>query len=215
MNTEILSYLVAAYLAFILGTLSPGPNVLAILETAFRKGRSHAIAVGLGMASGSLIWGISSIVGLTLAVLSVPYLIRALQISAACYLFWLAYKAFRAMHRMQANATTITNSTNLIKYYVQGLLIQITNPKSAITWLVVYSLAISETDNVLIGYYVIVGNVLLSVVIHISYAILFSLPQARAFYLKNRKWIQCVIGILFCVLATIMLFSRTIFNGVM
>ena len=164
MEPQIISYLLAAYLAFTPGLLVPSPNLLAIMETAFRRGRTQSIALALGMASGSLVWGISSVVGLTIALFAFPPLVKALQIVGACYLYWLAYKSFKAMKADGINAREIPVHTQLIRYYAQGLFIQVTNPKSAVTWLVVYSVALAETADKNIGLYVIAGKVLLSIV---------------------------------------------------
>jgi amino acid exporter len=54
-----------AYSACLLGLVSPGPNVLAVLGTAMAEGRRAGIALALGIAAGSVLWALMTAAGLS------------------------------------------------------------------------------------------------------------------------------------------------------
>lgn len=54
-----------AYSAFLLGIASPGPNVLAVIGTSMGVGRGPAMALALGIATGSFCWATLAVLRLT------------------------------------------------------------------------------------------------------------------------------------------------------
>jgi threonine/homoserine/homoserine lactone efflux protein len=59
------AHVLLAYIAYFIGTASPGPSNLAIMSLAMRSGRKAALTFALGVVSGSFCWAL-------LASLAVP-----------------------------------------------------------------------------------------------------------------------------------------------
>ena len=79
-----------------MGVISSGPNILAIIGTSMQRGRRHGVALALGVGTGSGIWAILTVTGLTALVTAYAGAIALLKIFGALYLLWLAYRAFRS-----------------------------------------------------------------------------------------------------------------------
>ncbi|MHA1554459.1 MAG: LysE family transporter, partial [Alphaproteobacteria bacterium] len=75
----------AAYVLYIVGMLSPGPNVLSIVATSMSAGRAAGKAQALGVASGTFGWGMTSWLGLTAILSLYAGALTAIKIFGAIY----------------------------------------------------------------------------------------------------------------------------------
>ncbi|SHO64401.1 Threonine/homoserine/homoserine lactone efflux protein [Pseudoxanthobacter soli DSM 19599] len=102
---------VHALLAFSLAagllTLTPGLDTALVLRTAAVEGPRPAMAAGLGITAGVLVWGVVAAAGLG-ALLAVSELgFRLLQLAGAAYLVWLGAGLLRAGVRRVRRRETI------------------------------------------------------------------------------------------------------------
>jgi len=206
--TDQFGFLLLSFLAYIMGMSSPGPNILAILATSISYGKRSVVTLAPGIVTGSVFWGIFSIFGITFLLLQFSSALFVLQICGALYLIYLSYKSFKSALSSNFNVLERDIRSTLAQRYLEGLLVQVTNPKSAITLLAVYSIALTKTASLNIALTVVLGNLFLSLIIHIRYATLFSGNIVRAFLIKNRKIIQLVISLFFIILARLLLFAK-------
>jgi len=58
--------LTLAFGAFLLGMMSPGPNVLSIMGTSMSLGRKPGCALAFGIATGSVAWALLTVAGLSM-----------------------------------------------------------------------------------------------------------------------------------------------------
>lgn len=199
-----------AYSAFLLGIASPGPNVLAVIGTSMSIGRSSGVALAVGVATGSLLWAMLTVLGLS-ALLSVyATTLTIIKIAGGLYLLWLAYKALKS-----AASTQDIEPKKLIGagdtpsgYFLRGLTIQMTNPKAALTWIAIISLGLQHDAPVWVGLIIISGTSILSLIVHLSYALAFSTPPMIRIYAKCRRAIQTVLGAFFAVAGFKLLIDR-------
>lgn len=193
------SGLLLAWSAYGLGILSPGPNVLAVMGTSMEHGRRAGITLAMGMVSGTLFWGTATLLGLTALLAVYASALTVIKFAGAAYLLWLAYKSFRAAMRTRSDLPeAVANDQKARQLYVRGLLIQISNPKAALTWIAIMSLALREGAPSWVGPAVVAGCLGISFVGHITYALLFSAPPVGKLYLRARRWIQGGLGAFFC-----------------
>lgn len=206
---QYLPEIMIALVAFLIGGLSPGPNILAIMTTSMSAGRSAGKSLALGVASGSFLWGGLSLVGLTALLSTYAPILTAIKIFGAGYLLWLAYKAFRAAASIiDPVARKIAAEPNLSGYYRQGLTIQMSNPKAVLTWAAVMSITLGEGVPLWVPAVVVLGSGVTSVVVHITWAVAFSTPPLVAVYQKTRRGIQATLGAFFCFASYKLLTSR-------
>jgi amino acid exporter len=199
-----------AYSAFLLAIASPGPNVLAVIGTSMSVGRKSGIALALGVAAGSFCWAMLAAIGLTALLASYAYAITVIKIAGGLYLLWLAYKAFRsAASRHDLEVATLSGPTrSLIGYAIRGFTVQMTNPKAALAWIAIISLGLQENAPAWVGFSIVAGTSILSVLIHCVYALAFSTPVMVRLYSRARRWIQAALGAFFAFAGIRLLTSR-------
>ena len=82
-------------------------------------------------------------------------------------------------------------------YYLRGLIIQLTNPKAALTWIAIISLGIQASATLGPALAIVAGTTLIAVVVHAAYAVAFSTAPAVRAYAKMRRWVQGALGVFF------------------
>lgn len=188
-----------AYTVFVVAMMSPGPNILAVIGTSMAAGRREGMALALGVAFGSLLWAILSLIGLTALLTVYAQALTVLKIAGGLYLLWLAFKALRsAASRHDLEARTIAGKhRSLLSYGLRGLIIQMTNPKAALAWIAIISLGTQNQAPISVGAAIVIGTFILSIVLHLIYAILFSTQRMVRIYGRARRGIQAVLGVVF------------------
>ncbi len=199
-----------AYGAFMLGIFSPGPNILSIIGTSMGVGRGSGKALAMGIASGSFLWGLLTLFGLTTLLTLYAQVMIAIKIIGAAYLLWLAFKAFRSAASANEMAIKQLNvSGGAWVYYRRGLLIQMTNPKAALTWIAIMSLGVDASAPLWVGASIVAGTTIISVIGHLVYALAFSTMPMVAAYRRARRWIEIGLGTFFCFASYKLLTAKT------
>ncbi|NSX56194.1 LysE family translocator [Parasulfitobacter algicola] len=199
-----------AYSAFLLAIASPGPNILAVIGTSMAVNRSSGMALAMGVAIGSFTWAILTAFGLSAILATYASALIAIKILGGLYLLWLAYKSFKSAaspHDIDAKELAGGRRTP-IGYLKRGYIIQMTNPKAALSWIAIISLGLKPDAPIWVGASIVIGTFFLSVTIHLLYAIAFSTPVMVRLYGKARRVIQGVLGTFFAFAGLRLLTSR-------
>jgi threonine/homoserine/homoserine lactone efflux protein len=195
-----------AYSAFLLAIASPGPNVLAMIGTSMSVGRRAGVALALGVAAGSFAWALLTAIGLSALLATYATALTVIKIGGGLYLLWLAYKAFRAAAARHDLAIAVP--TGARGYFVRGLVVQMTNPKAVLAWIAIISLGLQADAPFWVGFVIVAGTSLLSVVIHCLYAVAFSTALMVGLYGRARRAIQATLGVFFTLAGIRLLTSR-------
>jgi len=83
---------------------APGPDATLTIRSSLSGGRNHGLATGLGTASGSVVWGLASAVGLAALVVSQPALFATLKVTGAVYLAFLGLQSLNSSVRTHRSA---------------------------------------------------------------------------------------------------------------
>ena len=201
--------ILTAYAVFGVGLLTPGPNILSIMGTAMSVDRPSARSLARGVATGSLLWGLIAWFGLAAAIAAHEGLFLAIKLAGGLYLGWLAFKSFRSAarpRRIEASGLEVRGGRSA--YWRRGLLVQMTNPKAALTWAATISLGLSVEAPWWIGGIIVAGTTIMSFAGYLTYATAFSTaPMVRA-YTAARRWVELVLGGAFGVAAWQLLGAR-------
>lgn len=212
--TDFSTYLpgiLLAYSAFLLAIASPGPNILAVIGTSMSVNRSSGIALATGVATGSFTWAVLTVFGLSAILAAYASALLAIKIFGGLYLLWLAYKSFKsAMSRHDIEAQELAGGRRKpFGYLKRGYFIQMTNPKAALAWIAIISLGLQEGAPLWVGAVIVLGTFMLSLIIHLLYAVAFSTPMMVRAYGKARRTIQGVLGGFFALAGLRLLTSRS------
>ena len=202
--------ILTAYAAFLLGIASPGPNILAVIGTSMSVGRSSGMALAMGVAIGSFTWALLTIAGLSALLATYASALIVIKIFGGLYLLWLAYKAFKsATSRHDIAAAELADGPRSpLGYAKRGYIVQMTNPKAALSWIAIISLGLQSGAPFWVGAAIVLGTFIMSVVLHLLYAIAFSTPAMVRIYGKARRGIQMVLGTFFAFAGLRLLTSR-------
>lgn len=100
---------VHAYLGFLTVASAamciPGPDTFVVLRNALTNGCRAGITSAAGSASGNLVWGTASVLGVAGVLATSASLFTALKLVGAAYLIWLGIQALMAAAQGTAFAT--------------------------------------------------------------------------------------------------------------
>jgi len=195
---SLLLTLLPVYLAYLLGTASPGPSNMAIMGVAMRQGRLPALALAAGVITGSVFWAILVACGLSTLLLAWAQALVAIKIVGGCYLLWMAYKAARSAGKKGENKIASSGTTtSLALLYRRGLLLHLANPKAILVWLAIISLGMHLGASAIVLPLIVGGCALLGMLVFGSYALLFSTAAAGRVYLRLRRLIEGIFALFF------------------
>ena len=190
-----LSSLLLALGIFSIGFISIGPNILAIIGTSMDRGRHYGVRLALGVGVGSGIWATLTAIGLTALITTYAGVVLFLKIFGALYLIWLAIKSFRsAASPGSLHKPDLGSQRNL---FLQGVAIQLSNPKAALHWVAIVGIGLGNEAPLWVGIALVVSATILSVLVHVLYAITFSTAPIVAAYQKTRRWVDGFLGLFF------------------
>lgn len=180
--------------------ISPGPGVMLVISSALEHGRAHSIITALGIACGSMLLVSSVVLGIAAVVTSNPMLLQIIRAVGAAFLLYLAYKAFASSRKpisFGLNNKAERRSTDYAKGWLQGFLLQVSNPKAIFGWLAIASAGGIGNAPVWINVLFVFLAFLNSFLGHGLYGILLSLPKMREGYKRHKFWIEITLALFF------------------
>lgn len=119
--------------ASLLLALAPGPDNIFVLTHSAMKGRLVGLVVTLGLCTGLIVHTSAVALGVAALFAASVTAFNLLKFIGAAYLLYLAWEAFRA--GSQSFEGTAERELSLFRYYLKGILLNITNPKVSIFFL--------------------------------------------------------------------------------
>ncbi|MEJ6785732.1 LysE family translocator [Aminobacter sp. Piv2-1] len=120
---------VAYVLACIVIVLVPGPTVTLIIASSMRHGTRAGLANVLGTQAGLAIMIAIVGIGLTSAIETMGHWFEWVRLLGAAYLIWLGIQMFRSSGKLAADGSARKPRGG---FFLQGLLVAISNPKTLI-----------------------------------------------------------------------------------
>ena len=174
------SYTVAVFILF----ATPGPDMSLFLAKTLSGGRWAGIAAMAGASTGCLVHTLAAALGLSALIAASATAFTALKIVGALYLLWMAYDAIR-----NGSALSIANerreAPNLTKVFLQGIGINLTNPKIILFFITFLPQFVAVGDPhaqgklVFLGLYFVAFSIPLAILMVIGAERLISTLKAR------------------------------------
>ena len=117
---------IALVSALSLAILTPGPSIIATVQTAFAHGRERALPYALGLAFGASLWCIFALGGLAVLFKLHPALYVGFKIFGGLYLLWFALGLWRA------STQPLPQAAAGAKGFLGGIALNLSNPKPAL-----------------------------------------------------------------------------------
>lgn len=199
-----------AWIGVVAAQAAPGPNLVAVAGVAMANGRSRALMVVFGVATGVLIWSALTAFGLAELLEAFPLSLVLMRFAGGGYLIWLALKALKSVvtggeQTIQIERVELTP----FRAWQRGLFVVLTNPKAMLMWAAVatylFGAGLNASQVMLFGPL----GMLSCLIVYGFYAIVFSSAVAVSGYSRFARGFEAIFAASFGALG-----SKLIFDGV-
>ena len=173
--------------------ISPGPNFLVITQTAIEGGKREAFLIALGVSTASIIWASFAALGLGYVLDDLPVIRTLLQFSGAGYILYLGARMI-----INSGALPIKSParivSNLYQCYINGLLTNLSNPKTLLFFASLFAGLFSVETDLDIRLLSILIVAVISIAWNSLMVTLFANLILREKYKNHKKLIDRAIG---------------------
>ena len=182
----------------LLAQISPGPNLVAVAGAALGSGRTVGIATALGVAFGVLFWAAGFALGVGAIIAAYPETLTAMRLVGGGYLLYLGIRGVAgALRGGGGGSMSASQAMGSREGFRRGLLVNSTNPKTAIMWvaiaMVLAGIGSSPLQMFLLGIVVSLS----AAMVYSTYAVLFSTGLAHRGYQRFYRWVDGAFGLVF------------------
>lgn len=182
---------------YTLAVMSPGPSFLLVARTSLARSRRAGIITALGIASGSFVYAVATLFGLTVVLIYVPRLAAAVQLLGGLYLAWLGARMILSRGpELAARGSGPIPAGEGWRAYRQGFVTNLANPKVAAFFVGLFATVISPGMEDWARIAVLADVTAVEVAWHVALATAFSAPQAQKIYRRFGRWIDRSFGTL-------------------
>ncbi|MCK0168124.1 LysE family translocator [Jannaschia sp. S6380] len=184
----------AAYAILLVAASSPGPAVAMLLGIGTARGRGPALVASAGIATGSVVINVITLVGVGLLLQQAGWAMTLLRLAGAAYLLWLAWGSLRKAVAPPDIRVAEVPAVSAWRYFVMGMLMQVTNPKAIAFWLAIAAVGATRGGGAWVIAAFVAGAWLISFACHGAWAVLLSAAPVRRFYARFRRWVEGALG---------------------
>ena len=187
--------LVEIFLVHVAAMASPGPNVLVVIRTAIAESRRAALFCAAGVATGGAIWAGGAALGLGLVIAGSALAYDALRVLGGAYLVYLGVRT--AQSSAGRVAAPVGDSPRLSggRAWRSCLLTNLANPKAAVFFTSVFATLLPADASIALRVAAVAVIVVDALAWHAFLAVALSSPPAQARYLRARRSIDRVAGV--------------------
>jgi len=188
-------------LAFFIVAVTPGPATISNAVVAMSVGRKTSLVYGAGESTGLVFWGLIAVSGMGAVLQSSVMVLTGLKILGGLYLLWLAFISARAAVNKETNPFTRKPEaqTFLKQWFIRGLVLNISNPKSVLAWMAALSVGVnaqSSLGTLIASFFICVW---VGYGVNFMISMLFSIPGMMRGYRRISQWINAAVAAMFAL----------------
>lgn len=194
-----------------MGVLSPGPGVALILGVATSRGRAAALTTCIGIAAGSVVLSVATVVGLAAVFAEIAEVMFVIKLLGAAYLAWLSYGALKKAISPPPPPDVSPDAVRVAarRSFLAGFTMQVVNTKALFFWMAIAATGVlAGAPASILALFVSVAA-LNSFVGHGAWAVMLSSRPFLALYARGRRWVEAALGCFFAFAAFKIATSRT------
>jgi threonine/homoserine/homoserine lactone efflux protein len=188
-----LAPLLSLALLWTVAVVTPGPNFFNIAQLAVSRSRRHGVVAALGVASGTVLWGLAGGLGIQSLFSAAPALYLSFKIAGGCYLIYLGFKQFKRRAPVMQGTPDAPEQT-LPGAYWRGFLGNMTNPKSALFVATIFATAMPAHVPPMLLALAVLTMATLSFSWYCSVALFFASRRIAGVYERSRTWLDRLAG---------------------
>ena len=175
--------------------ISPGPDMVLVLRNTFVGGRRAGLQTSIGILSGNLIHISYCMLGIGLLISQSILVFSAFKYAAAAYLIYLGIMSFRSRaHTLDANGLEGLRPHR--RWFVQGFVNNVLNPKGALFYLGVFTIVITPETSASATLLLIVIMMLVSASFWLFFVYTLDRPSIREFIDRSQQTVNRICGVL-------------------
>ena len=179
--------------------LSPGPNLLVVVQSSLSAGRAAGVAAGFGVAAGDAIYAALGLFGMAALIAQSGDLFAIVKVVGGLYLLWLAWKMMKGGHSVvvadgNAGPRSGLPQANL---FVRGLVTDLANPQTVLFFASIFAVTLTPTTPAWAKALSWLGIVAVSATWRCLLSFAFSRRRIRAFYARCQRTIERLAGAAF------------------
>lgn len=191
---------------------SPGPDTLAVVQSATTASRRDGLLTAVGVLSGVALWLVTAMTGLATLLTGVEWLYDVLRVLGAGYLAYIGVSSVRSALRMphaagNAFLEAADSPTGLLGWQAwrRGFLTNASNPKAVVFFVGLFAGLLPVRSSVWLRVAVVLVMIVMAALWYGAVAFLVSLGPVFERYQGNIRTINLVTGGVFLVFAGIIL----------
>ena len=194
MDTILISFAIASFFL----ALAPGPDNFFVLTFSAKYGRTLGVLFVLGLVCGCFIHTSLVAFGVSALIINNSLLLSILKYIGAIYLLFVAIKVYKSDNKIK-DFKDPKYEVNKLKVFINGLLMNILNPKVLIFFLAFFPTFIfSDSISPVIQFYILGGIFMLITFIVFSFIAFFSSLiyknfKKYRFYTELLKWLNIIV----------------------
>lgn len=201
---ENISTLLSIAAIWTIAAVTPGPNLFIIVRNTASGSRRQGLATVLGIASGTLIWGLAGFFGVSALFAAVPWLYVGLKVVGGSYLIYLGLKLIRSSFRVSPLSTSLqaSPSADFWTGWRLGFMTNISNPKTAMFVTSLFATTMPADPSLPTGLMSVAVMVSISVMWYAGMALAFASNVIGRIYTRTSKTLDRVAGGIFVLFGT-------------
>lgn len=190
-----------------LAVISPGSDFAMVTKNTVSYGRHAGYLTALGIALSTWVHTLYCLVGIALIISKTPLLFSGIKYLGIAYLLYIGISTFRSKFNPQQNAVEKISTATLIASLKQGFLSNVTNPKTTLFYLSLFTMVVSKSTPLIVQ--IMYG--LIICILHLVWfgliSYLISHPKIKDKFDKNVNVVNKLIGVVLVLIAAKLFFT--------
>lgn len=179
--------------------LTPGPNMLVVMNASVIGGTRAGIFTGWGVAFGGFLWASLAVGGVSALFAAFPQIALGLRLAGGAYLIWLGIKSLKGSAvNMAMSARTEQKTIADWQYFRGGFLVTATNPKAALFYGSILTAFVPVDAPRALLFTIVLMSGLIGVLTYTFTGVFFATKVIARFFDNAQRSIKASIGMLFC-----------------
>ena len=177
--------------------LSPGPNLLIVVQSSLSSGRAAGIAAGLGVAVGDAIYAALGLFGMAALIAESGDLFAVVKVAGGLYLLWLAWRMLKGGSAARIDVDAAKPGAATANLFVRGLVTDLANPQTVLFFASIFAVTLTPTTPAWAKALSWLGIVAVSATWRSLLSFAFSRRRIRTLYARSQRAIERFAGVAF------------------
>lgn len=194
---------------FALTFLSPGPNLVLVVQSSVSAGRAAGIAAGLGCAVGDGLYAALGLLGMAALIRESGVVFYAIKVMGGVYVLWLALQLLRAHPATRLDSSVDGARQSLWSYFTRGLITDLANAQTVLFFASIFAVTLRPDTPLWARIVSWSGIVAASIVWRVCLSFAFSHARVREAYGRSQRALERIAGIALAGFG-----ARLVFDGI-